>query len=129
MSEINIPVETPSEAPTPTATSRSDRRSNALPASRNAAADQFSYVDPVDGSVSKNQGVRIAFENGCRGVIRLSGTGTDGATVRMYLEQFTPFDGDLGMDTQTALLDVAQTMVKIAKLPEFCDRQTPDIMT
>ncbi|WP_299668861.1 alpha-D-glucose phosphate-specific phosphoglucomutase [uncultured Ruegeria sp.] len=94
-----------------------------------ATADQYSYEDPVDGSVSKNQGVRISFENGSRGVIRLSGTGTDGATVRIYLEQFTPSDGDLNMDTQAALQDVAQTMAQITRLPEICDRSSPDIRT
>ncbi len=94
-----------------------------------ATADQFSYTDPVDGSVSKNQGVRIAFENGCHGVIRLSGTGTDGTTVRMYLEQFTPTGGDLNIETQAALSEVAEAMASISRLSETCGRTTPDIMT
>lgn len=94
-----------------------------------ATADQFSYEDPVDGSISINQGVRIIFENGSRGVIRLSGTGTDGATVRIYLEQFTPIGGDLRMDTQSALQEVTEAMARITKISEICGRQTPDIMT
>ncbi|KIC45953.1 phosphoglucomutase [Ruegeria sp. ANG-S4] len=94
-----------------------------------AAADQFSYKDPVDGSVSKNQGVCVIFENGSRGVIRLSGTGTDNATIRVYLEQFTPQGGQMDLDTQTALREVADAMAEISRLPETCGRISPDIMT
>lgn len=94
-----------------------------------AAADQFSYKDPVDGSVSKNQGVCVSFENGSRGVIRLSGTGTDNATIRVYLEQFTPQGGQMNLDTQTALREVAGAMAEISRLPETCGRTSPDIMT
>lgn len=94
-----------------------------------ATADQFSYEDPVDGSVSKNQGIRIVFESGSRGVIRLSGTGTDNATVRLYLEQFTPSKGALHMETQTALVGVVEAMSLITRLHEICDRQEPDVVT
>lgn len=94
-----------------------------------ASADQFSYHDPVDGSVSKNQGIRVQFEDGSRGVVRLSGTGTDNATIRVYLERFIPKDGDLGMETQTALQGIAEAMARITRLPEICDRQAPDVMT
>lgn len=94
-----------------------------------ATADQFSYQDPVDGSVSKNQGVRIVFQNGSRGVIRLSGTGTDNATIRVYLEQFMPKDGDLNIETQAALSEIAEAMALISKLPEACGRTSPDIRT
>ncbi len=94
-----------------------------------ASADQFSYEDPVDGSVSRNQGVRIAFDNGSRGVIRLSGTGTDAATIRIYLEQYTPNSGPLHLETQTALKEVAQAMMLLTRLDEICDRQTPDVVT
>lgn len=94
-----------------------------------ASADQFSYEDPVDGSVSKNQGVCIVFENGSRGVVRLSGTGTDNATIRVYLEQFTPKDGDLTIETQTALTDVGEAVALISKLAETCGRTSPDIRT
>ncbi len=94
-----------------------------------ATADQFSYEDPVDGSVSKNQGIRIVFQNGSRGVVRLSGTGTDNATIRVYLEQFVPKNGDLNMETQAALSDVSEAMMLISKLRDKCGRTSPDIMT
>ncbi len=94
-----------------------------------ATADQFSYHDPVDGSVSHNQGIRIIFENGSRGVIRLSGTGTDNATIRVYLESFTPKDGDLGADPQSALSDVANAVATITSLQEICGRTSPDVIT
>ena len=55
-----------------------------------ATADDFAYHDPVDGSVSKNQGIRILFEGGSRVVFRLSGTGTSGATLRLYVERYEP---------------------------------------
>merc|ERR1712232_826324 len=58
--------------------------------------DMFEYKDPVDGSVSKNQGIRIIFEDGSRIIFRLSGTGVAGATIRMYLEKYVAADGDLG---------------------------------
>ena len=64
-------------------------------ASKIAAADDFAYHDPVDGSVSKNQGIRILFEGGSRVVFRLSGTGTSGATLRVYIERYEP-DPDTG---------------------------------
>ena len=94
-----------------------------------ASADQFSYHDPVDGSISRNQGIRIVFQNGSRGVIRLSGTGTDNATIRVYLERYTPCDGDLSVETQTALQEVAEAINLISKLPSTCGRSKPDIMT
>ena len=57
-------------------------------AARSTQADDFSYTDPVDGSVSKNQGLRIVFEDGSRIVFRLSGTGTSGSTLRVYIERY-----------------------------------------
>merc|ERR1712083_1003307 len=60
-----------------------------------AKNDVFEYTDPVDGSVSKNQGVRFIFEDGSRIIFRLSGTGVAGATVRLYLEKYVGTDGDL----------------------------------
>merc|ERR1740130_1561215 len=58
--------------------------------------DMFEYLDPVDESVSKNQGIRFIFEDNSRIIFRLSGTGVAGATVRLYLEKFESKDGDLG---------------------------------
>merc|ERR1719287_158001 len=60
-----------------------------------AKNDMFEYLDPVDGSVSKNQGIRVIFENGSRIIFRLSGTGVAGATIRLYLEKYVAPDGDL----------------------------------
>lgn len=90
-------------------------------------ADQFSYSDPVDGSVSNNQGVRILFENGGRIVVRLSGTGTSGATLRVYLDQFTQDESIT--DTQAALstlIDLADQLIGIEK---FTGRTEPDVVT
>ncbi len=90
-------------------------------------ADQFSYSDPVDGSVSSNQGVRILFENGGRIVVRLSGTGTSGATLRVYLDQFTQDESIT--DTQAALstlIDLADQLIGIEK---FTGRTEPDVVT
>ena len=70
------------------------------------AADDFAYTDPVDGSVSANQGIRILFTDGSRIVFRLSGTGTAGATLRLYLERFEPDPQRHGQDTQQALADL-----------------------
>ncbi|MBW8755278.1 MAG: alpha-D-glucose phosphate-specific phosphoglucomutase, partial [Sphingomonadales bacterium] len=71
-----------------------------------ATADSFSYTDPVDGSVSKNQGIRVLFEGGSRIVFRLSGTGTEGATLRVYLERYEPADGKLDEPVADMLADL-----------------------
>lgn len=93
------------------------------------AADQFAYHDPVDGSVSKNQGIRVLFEGGSRGVLRLSGTGTEGATLRVYLERYMPSDGDLTIETQEALKDVAAAIGDLSELQSRTGRDAPDVMT
>merc|ERR1719394_2247031 len=75
--------------------------------------DVFSYLDPVDGSESKNQGIRFIFEDKSRIIFRLSGTGVAGATVRLYLEKFTAPDGDLGLhafDVVKPLADIAEQL-------------------
>ncbi len=92
-------------------------------------ADQFSYVDPVDGSVAENQGIRIYFDNGGRAVLRLSGTGTEGATLRIYLERHVPPEGDLGIETQTALEGIANATAELCGLEERTGRTAPDVMT
>ena len=93
------------------------------------SADQFSYHDPVDGSVSHNQGLRINFEGGGRAVLRLSGTGTEGATLRVYLERYEPSDGDLDIETQAALKDIADATAQISELQDRTGRTAPDVMT
>lgn len=92
-------------------------------------ADEFSYHDPVDGSVSENQGVRIVFENAARAVFRLSGTGTEGATLRLYLEQYAPQGTDHFKDTQKALQSVKDAAVEISGLEARLGRTEPDVMT
>ncbi len=94
-----------------------------------ASADEFSYLDPVDGSVSNNQGVRLAFEGGARAVFRLSGTGTEGATVRLYLEQYSGADGDVTQETQTALQAVRDAAYEISDLAATIDRTEPNVIT
>lgn len=94
-----------------------------------SSADEFSYHDPVDGSVSSNQGMRINFEGGGRAVLRLSGTGTEGATLRIYLEQYTGPDGDLHVETQAALKPLADAVLLLAGLEDRFDRTKPDVMT
>ena len=96
---------------------------------RVGAADQFSYKDPVDGSVSSNQGIRIFFEGGGRAVFRLSGTGTQGATLRVYLEQFEPADGDHGQDTQEALIEIRNAAHEVCRLEAHLGRTEPDVRT
>lgn len=93
------------------------------------SADEFSYLDPVDGSVSNNQGVRIAFEGGGRAVFRLSGTGTQGATVRLYLEQYSGQNGDITQDTQTALQRVRDAAFEISDMKATIGRIKPDVIT
>jgi phosphoglucomutase len=90
-------------------------------------ADNFSYKDPVDGSVSLNQGLRLILADGSRVVFRLSGTGTEGATLRLYLERYRKDSGQEDIDALLAPL--AQDAVKILELREHCGRDKPTIIT
>jgi phosphoglucomutase len=92
-------------------------------------ADSFAYTDPVDGSESRNQGLRVIFEGGSRAVLRLSGTGTEGATIRAYLERFEPAEGDLGIETQAAVAPVADALEALCGLRGTTGRDAPDVMT
>lgn len=91
-----------------------------------ASADVFSYTDPVDGAVSRNQGWRIGFEQGARGVLRLSGTGTEGATVRLYLERHI---GDGSGDPATVLAPVREAMLALCDFERYLHRTEPDVTT
>ncbi|AUC53758.1 alpha-D-glucose phosphate-specific phosphoglucomutase [Sagittula sp. P11] len=91
--------------------------------------DSFSYTDPVDGSVSHNQGMRVFFDDGARAVMRLSGTGTEGATIRVYLERYEAPDGDLTIETQEALAPIAAAVDDLTGLKERSGRTAPDVMT
>ena len=94
-----------------------------------AYADDFSYTDPVDGSTSHNQGIRIGFEDGSRIVYRLSGTGTHGATLRVYLERFEPDPSRHGLDPQVALAELIQLADHFAQIRARTGRQQPDVVT
>jgi phosphoglucomutase len=94
-----------------------------------SAADDFAYTDPVDGSVSKAQGVRVVFADGSRIVMRLSGTGTEGATLRVYLERFAPGPGGLDHDPQQALAPVIAAAHEIAAIAAFTGRTEPNVIT
>src|SRR5450830_982152 len=91
--------------------------------------DDFSYHDPIDGSISNNQGVRILFVDGSRIVFRLSGTGTEGATLRIYLEAFEPDSAKQNVDAQVALAEMIQIALKISQLKGKTGRDTPTVIT
>ncbi|MCB1458965.1 MAG: alpha-D-glucose phosphate-specific phosphoglucomutase, partial [Nitratireductor sp.] len=92
-------------------------------------ADEFSYHDPVDGSVSENQGVRILFGGGSRVVFRLSGTGTSGATLRVYLERFDGNPATMFGETQAALADIIAAADELAGIARHTGRNAPDVIT
>ncbi|TCN24243.1 alpha-D-glucose phosphate-specific phosphoglucomutase [Sinorhizobium americanum] len=92
-------------------------------------ADDFSYNDPVDKSVSSNQGIRILFKGGSRVVFRLSGTGTSGATLRVYIERFEPDPARHDLDTQEALADLIAVADDIAEIKSRTGRQEPSVIT
>ena len=94
-----------------------------------AAADDFAYQDPLDGSVSRGQGVRILFDGGSRIVLRLSGTGTEGATLRLYLERYAPGPEGLGHDPQAALAPVIRAAHALAGIGAHTGRTAPDVVT
>lgn len=91
--------------------------------------DDFSYTDPIDGSVSSKQGLRILFEDGSRIVIRLSGTGTEGATLRIYLEAFEPDHAKHHLDAQDALSEMIALAAKMCELRERTGREAPTVIT
>jgi len=92
-------------------------------------ADSFSYTDPADGSVSRNQGIRVMFACGSRIVFRLSGTGTEGATLRVYLERYEPADGTLDALTPDMLADLVAAADAIAGITRHTGRTGPDVVT
>ena len=91
--------------------------------------DDFSYTDPVDNSVTKNQGIRILFDDESRIVFRLSGTGTEGATLRVYIERYVSDETLHDMPTQTALAELIEIADNIAEIKVRCNRDTPDVIT
>jgi phosphoglucomutase len=91
--------------------------------------DDFSYTDPVDGSISRGQGIRILFEDGSRIVFRLSGTGTEGATLRIYLEAFEPDVARHHLDAQDALRDLIAIAMEMSELAARSGCNTPTVIT
>ena len=92
-------------------------------------SDDFSYTDPIDGSVSNNQGVRIGFTDGSRIVFRLSGTGTQGATLRVYLEQYEADPTKHHLDPQEALADLIAIADQVAQIRTLTGMEKPTVIT
>ncbi|KAJ1677484.1 hypothetical protein EV182_006079, partial [Spiromyces aspiralis] len=96
-----------------------------------ASVDDFAYTDPIDGSVSKKQGVRIIFTDSSRIIFRLSGTGSQGATIRIYIEKYQE-PGDLSKlteDAQVALKPLVDVALEISRIQEFTGRSEPTVIT
>jgi phosphoglucomutase len=93
------------------------------------AADDFAYVDPVDASRTEGQGVRVSFSGGARVVYRLSGTGTVGATLRVYLERYEADPDRLDLPVDAALAPVIAAAQEIAGIRAFTGREAPDVRT
>merc|ERR1712045_1083055 len=94
-----------------------------------AMNDVFEYNDPVDGSVSKNPGIRIIFEDGSRIIFRLSGSGVAGATIRMYLEKYEAASGDLGQHQFDVVKPLASIALTVSKLQTYTGRDAPSVIT
>jgi len=94
-----------------------------------AYADNFSYTDPVDNSISSNQGLRIGFEDGSRIILRLSGTGTEGATLRVYIESYENDEAKLYQETQSALQILISATDELAGITERTGRTEPTVIT
>ncbi len=92
-------------------------------------ADDFSYTDPVDNSVSQKQGIRIGFTDGSRVVFRLSGTGTQGATLRVYVESYEPDTAKHDQDTQAALAPLIQIADDVAEIKQRTGFEKPTVIT
>ena len=93
------------------------------------AADDFAYTDPIDGSVSTKQGIRVLFEGGSRVVFRLSGTGTSGATLRLYVERYEPDATRHDVETQAALAELISVADEIAEIAKRTGRDGPTVIT
>lgn len=92
-------------------------------------ADSFTYNDPIDGSVSENQGLRVEFESGSRFVVRLSGTGTVGATIRLYIERYVTGDDNLGLSNKAALSELVTIAKQLTDIVSITDRSAPTVIS
>merc|ERR1711967_137436 len=86
-------------------------------------ADDFEYTDPIDGSVASKQGLRFCFTDGSRVIFRLSGTGSSGATIRMYIEQYSSDEALHKEDAQVGLAPLIAMALDLSKLQEFTGRE------
>jgi phosphoglucomutase len=94
-----------------------------------ASADDFSYTDPIDNSISAKQGLRIIFTDGARIVFRLSGTGTAGATLRVYIESYVAGPDGLGDDPKDALRELIEAALHVSQIPAKTGRTAPTVIT
>jgi phosphoglucomutase len=94
-----------------------------------ATADDFAYTDPIDGSLTSGQGLRLLLDDGSRVVLRLSGTGTQGATLRVYLESYVAPGGDLTRDPQQALGDLITAIDDLAEIRQRTGMERPTVIT
>jgi len=94
-----------------------------------SVADDFSYTDPIDGSVATKQGLRFIFTDGSRIIFRLSGTGSSGATIRLYIEQYEKDPSKVDVDAKEALKSIIETALEVSKLKEFTGRDKPTVIT
>ncbi len=92
-------------------------------------ADNFAYTDPVDGSRSENQGIRIGFTDGSRIVYRLSGTGTEGATLRVYLEAYEPDPAKQNQETAEVMQPLVKIATEVARIESHTGRSKPTVIT
>ena len=92
-------------------------------------ADNFSYLDPVDNSISKNQGLRIILEDNSRVIIRLSGTGTKGSTLRLYFEKFANSQHNLNLNPQIALKDLINDLDHLLNISKLTKMADPTVIT
>lgn len=91
--------------------------------------DDFSYTDPIDGSVTSKQGIRIIFSDGSRLIFRLSGTGSAGATIRVYVESYEPDESKHMLDAQVVLKPLLDIALSISQLQQFTGRDSPTVIT
>jgi len=92
-------------------------------------ADNFSYLDPVDNSISKNQGLRLILDDNSRVIVRLSGTGTKGATLRLYLEKFFNPHQNLSLNPQIALKPLIRDLDALLNISKLTQMETPTVIT
>ncbi len=92
-------------------------------------ADNFSYLDPVDNSISENQGLRVILEDNSRVIVRLSGTGTKGATLRLYFEKFINPQQNLSLNPQIALKPLIDDIDDLLNISKLTKMETPTVIT